>query len=64
MAFGSIWKFGADNSEYKKAVREMPSEMDKSARQIESRTKEMGSKMSEPCANSPASSPAAWPSPG
>ena len=46
MAFGSIWKFGADNSEYKKAVREMPSEMDKSARQIESRTKEMGSKMS------------------
>lgn len=46
MAFGSIWKFGADNSEYKKAVREMPSEMDKSARQIEGRTKEMGSKMS------------------
>lgn len=46
MAFGSIWKFGADNSEYKKAVREMPSELDKSARQIEQRTKEMGSRMS------------------
>jgi hypothetical protein len=46
MAFGSIWKFGADNSEYKKAVREMPSELDKSARQIEQRTKEMGAKMS------------------
>jgi hypothetical protein len=46
MAFGSIWKFGADNSEYKKAVREMPSELDKSARQIESRTKEMGARMS------------------
>jgi hypothetical protein len=46
MAFGSIWKFGADNSEYKKAVREMPSELDKSASQIESRTKQMGAKMS------------------
>jgi len=41
MAFGSIWKFGADNSEYKKAVREMPSEMDKAASQIEGRTKKM-----------------------
>jgi hypothetical protein len=46
MAFGSIWKFGADNSEYKKAVREMPSEMDKAAAQIESRTAQMGSRMS------------------
>lgn len=46
MAFGSIWKFGADNSEYKKAVREMPSELDKSAQQIEQRTKEMSAKMS------------------
>lgn len=46
MAFGSIWKFGADNSEYKKAVREMPSELDKSAQKIESRTKAMGGKIS------------------
>jgi hypothetical protein len=46
MAFGSIWKFGADNSEYKKAVREMPSELDKSASQVESRTQQMGAKMS------------------
>jgi hypothetical protein len=46
MAFGSIWKFGADNSEFKQAVREMPSEMDKSARQIEQRTKQMTGNMS------------------
>jgi hypothetical protein len=46
MSFGSVWKFGADNSEYKKAVREMPSEMDRSAKQIEDRTKQMGSRMS------------------
>lgn len=46
MAFGSIWKFGADNSEYKQAVREMPSEMDKAAAKIEQRSKQMAGKMS------------------
>lgn len=46
MAVGSQWKFGADASEYKRVVREMPSEMDRAASKIEGRTKQMSGKVS------------------